>query len=341
MLSLSSSAQVATFAEVNAKSGLRMREKPDAASKIIDTVPYNEEIQILQESDKKDVFENITSNWVLIRYGNKEGWSFNGFLDRIDSSERFHVGYYQNGKAYLELRNSNIINKKIFDYLKTKNDFSDESTVQGTYLVKNIDYSIIESCINIKKGDKFVVKSLNKSETCKVSGFTITMDPAGGHLYYYIILDVSPNFFIEGENIIGGKELQNYSSSDNFTPPAISNSEKEKIDSIITNSKYSVEFSRYVKYVFNKQTYFMVFMSDSDMNEHWQTVIMDQKYNFIKTLGKDTYLAITPRKVYDFNRDGNSEILVYNAGYEGGNYAFFLPKQNNSFKIIPYTYYGM
>ncbi|HOF34985.1 MAG TPA: SH3 domain-containing protein [Spirochaetota bacterium] len=341
LVSLSSSAETSKFAEVNAKNGLRMREKPDLGSKIINTVPYNEEVQILRESDKTDTFENITDKWVLVRYKNKEGWSFHGFLDRIDSTERFHVGYYQKGKAYLELKESNIENKKLIEYIRIKTEFSNEDSVRYTYPLKNIDYSIVESCINIKKGDKFVLKSVNKSLTAEVSNFIITMDPAGGNIYYYIILDVSPNFFKEDENIIGGKELQKYTASDSYTPPQISNSEKAAIVSIITKNKYSTEFSRYVKYFFNNKTYYMLFMSNSEMNEKSETIIIDENYKSLATIEKDTYTTIKPKAVYDFNRDGNSEILVFHGGYEGGNDAFFIPRKNNKFKIISYTYYGM
>ena len=341
LVSLNSSALTPTFAEVNAQSGLRMREKPDSGSKIITTVPHNEEVHILRESDKTDTFENITDKWVFVRYKNKEGWSFNGFLDRIDLAEKFHVGYYIKGKAYLELKESNIENKKLIEYIKAKTEFSNNNSVRDTYPLKNIDYSIMESCINITKGDKFVLKSMNKSITAEVSSFIITMDPAGCNIYYYIILDVSPSFFKEDENIIGGKQLQKYSASGSYSPPKISNSEKATIESIITKNKYSTEFSRYVKYYFNNKPYYMLFMSNSEMNEKSETIIIDENYKSLATIEKDTYTTIQPKAVYDFNRDGNSEILVFHGGYEGGNDAFFIPRKSNKFKIISYTYYGM
>jgi len=51
LISLSSSAQVATFAEVNAKNGLRMREKPDAASDIITALSYKNTITVKKSSN--------------------------------------------------------------------------------------------------------------------------------------------------------------------------------------------------------------------------------------------------------------------------------------------------
>jgi uncharacterized protein YgiM (DUF1202 family) len=60
---------------VAAKTGLSIREKQDAASKVLDKIPYGTKITLLEtnEERKSIVTEGITGYWQKVKYNNKTG----------------------------------------------------------------------------------------------------------------------------------------------------------------------------------------------------------------------------------------------------------------------------
>lgn len=67
---------------VAAKSGLSIREKQDAASKVLDKIPYGTKVTLL-ESDgemKSIVAEGITGYWQKVKYNNKTGYILDSYL---------------------------------------------------------------------------------------------------------------------------------------------------------------------------------------------------------------------------------------------------------------------
>ena len=73
-----------------ASSGLNMREKPDAKSAKRVAIPYGAEVSVLPNIGVKIPFEveefkgfTVKGYWLLVKYGNTEGFVFDGFLGRI------------------------------------------------------------------------------------------------------------------------------------------------------------------------------------------------------------------------------------------------------------------
>ncbi len=66
---------------VVAKSGLTLREKPDAKSKSLGIIPKNQEIGVIEFLDKFVEIGGISGDWCKVRYGKKEGYLFSGFIN--------------------------------------------------------------------------------------------------------------------------------------------------------------------------------------------------------------------------------------------------------------------
>ncbi|MCL1865312.1 MAG: SH3 domain-containing protein [Spirochaetes bacterium] len=65
---------------VAAKSGLNLRSTPDKSSKIITLIPFGTKVTI-EKSDGKEIFlDGRYGKWVNVKYDNKTGWVFSGFL---------------------------------------------------------------------------------------------------------------------------------------------------------------------------------------------------------------------------------------------------------------------
>jgi hypothetical protein len=67
---------------VAAKTGLSMREKPDAAAKVLEKIPYGTKITIIQveEELKSIVTEGIVGYWQKVKYNNKTGYILDSYL---------------------------------------------------------------------------------------------------------------------------------------------------------------------------------------------------------------------------------------------------------------------
>ncbi len=72
------------------KAGLVLREKPDATSKKISTIPYGQKVTTLEtpgEPFQVEPFSGfiITGNWVKVNVGGKVGFVFDGFLSSLEA----------------------------------------------------------------------------------------------------------------------------------------------------------------------------------------------------------------------------------------------------------------
>lgn len=67
---------------VAAKSGLSIREKPDATSKVLDKIPYGTKITTIDEDAawKEIITENLTGYWKKVKYNNKTGYIVDSYL---------------------------------------------------------------------------------------------------------------------------------------------------------------------------------------------------------------------------------------------------------------------
>lgn len=79
--SCSLAAQTGTF-YVAAKSGLSIREKPDAAAKVLDKIPYGTKVTLLEDSNEwvSIKTEGLMGYWRKVKYNNKTGYIVSSYL---------------------------------------------------------------------------------------------------------------------------------------------------------------------------------------------------------------------------------------------------------------------
>jgi len=82
LISVGLAAQQSGTMYVAAKSGLSIREKPDAAAKVLDKIPYGTKITLLRgdEELKSMITEGILGYWQKVKYNNKTGYILDSYL---------------------------------------------------------------------------------------------------------------------------------------------------------------------------------------------------------------------------------------------------------------------
>lgn len=65
---------------VTSKTGLILRSSSTTDSEKITTIPYKAKVQIINNDGPKDNIYGISSRWYKVKYKNKTGWVFGGFL---------------------------------------------------------------------------------------------------------------------------------------------------------------------------------------------------------------------------------------------------------------------
>lgn len=67
---------------VAAKTGLSIREKPEAASKVLEKIPYGTKIALLEMTEEKQSIttEGILGYWQRVKYNNKTGYIVDSYL---------------------------------------------------------------------------------------------------------------------------------------------------------------------------------------------------------------------------------------------------------------------
>jgi hypothetical protein len=75
-------------AYVTTQKGLLLRERPSVDAKKIIIIPYQSEVYVLEVSDIMEHIDDITSNWVKIRFNNQIGYVYGCFLKVLDKTEK-------------------------------------------------------------------------------------------------------------------------------------------------------------------------------------------------------------------------------------------------------------
>jgi hypothetical protein len=66
---------------VIAKTGLKLREKPGVANTSLASISYDEELDFLEEAGNNDNIEGRAGSWWKVKYKDKIGYVFNGFVN--------------------------------------------------------------------------------------------------------------------------------------------------------------------------------------------------------------------------------------------------------------------
>jgi len=65
---------------IAAKSGLNLRSGPDKSSKVVTLIPFGSKVTIEKSEGDEILLDERYGKWVNVKYGNKTGWLFSGFL---------------------------------------------------------------------------------------------------------------------------------------------------------------------------------------------------------------------------------------------------------------------
>ena len=72
-----------TYKYVIAKSGLKLREATDTKSKVLTTIPFNTQVEVIGEQEGEEVTKGKPTTWFQITYEGIEGFAYGGFLSDL------------------------------------------------------------------------------------------------------------------------------------------------------------------------------------------------------------------------------------------------------------------
>ena len=126
------------------KTGLNLRSGPDKSAKVITIILFGEKVS-LEKSDGKEIFlDGRYGKWVNVKYGDKTGWVFSGFLCEFkpDTIIKVAADYYRNeyrndknsseNKELTHFKDSEVYIRSIMDnyiILSIPNDWSCKDVV--------------------------------------------------------------------------------------------------------------------------------------------------------------------------------------------------------------------
>ncbi|MEJ2663643.1 MAG: SH3 domain-containing protein [Spirochaetia bacterium] len=74
-----------------------MRKEPNLKSEIIDVIPYDSRIKVMEESDSEVIISGVKGKWCKVEWRGKIGWAFGGylksFLDFDKEFERYRYSW--------------------------------------------------------------------------------------------------------------------------------------------------------------------------------------------------------------------------------------------------------
>lgn len=59
---------------------LRLRAEPSQKGSTLEVLKFGAEVEVLSVSAENETINGITAPWKQVRYGDKEGWVFGGYL---------------------------------------------------------------------------------------------------------------------------------------------------------------------------------------------------------------------------------------------------------------------
>ena len=138
-----------------ALSGINLREDKTLNSKILLNIPYGEKVLVLNETLDYFEVDNISGNWVKIRYKDVEGYVFGGYLSVLPAPNRkyFSAGEIYSLKEYNSVYLNNkgkLISKNENNYLfKTYFTIENVSVVEGFLLFRLIEIYPLVGLVNL------------------------------------------------------------------------------------------------------------------------------------------------------------------------------------------------
>lgn len=141
---------------VTTEKGLWLREEPNVNGKQIILIPFKEMVNIYEITDKDDTVSGVTDRWGRVKYNDKMGWAFRGFLNNVDpnnqedtkESEMDADGKFLIGTWVLEKEFENEENKS---YQEIFNNGKEHKWLSGLKLGAEKTFSENRECLEIIK----------------------------------------------------------------------------------------------------------------------------------------------------------------------------------------------
>jgi uncharacterized protein YraI len=177
---------------VAAKSGLNLRSEPGKSSKVISTIPFGSKVTIEKSKGDEIFLDGRYGKWVNVKYDNKTGWVFSGFLCDFEPDEaiRFVADYYRNkfrekyGKNTEWCENQGIV------------EFSDGCVYIYNIIDNYIHLKIPVSCFDTRIQRHDVVWKYDVKQK-KFFEFYYFTSVADSH-FFYLDNDKYPDMVIQG-----------------------------------------------------------------------------------------------------------------------------------------------
>ncbi|KAB2933992.1 MAG: SH3 domain-containing protein [Leptonema illini] len=176
---------------VDAGAGLRMRSSADTGAAVILTIPNGSQVAVLEIAEPQIEISGKTGRWTRVKYQDKEGWVFGGFLSQAKRGRDLA------GSTYVETETAESCTPGTFAAttlifetgfrVKGVKDVGDahgnfRSEVSGTYDVNDSEESVVVAWVQkeTQEGDVGYpigpkkTSQMNESETfsfCECDGF--------------------------------------------------------------------------------------------------------------------------------------------------------------------------
>ena len=110
-------------------SGLNLRDKPNINSNVITLVPYGKTVEIIDFTDNKLDVDNIKGHWVKVKYKNKIGYIFDGYLSWLPAPEKKLIERKWRGLSLKEYKKMYLKNCGIYQTTKPEDDYNHKATL--------------------------------------------------------------------------------------------------------------------------------------------------------------------------------------------------------------------
>lgn len=135
-------------AMITSENGLHFREKPDAKSSIICTIPEKGIVEVLYDEGPVATINGTEGRWRHVQFGEEKGWVFGPYLSKdVPPGMKAEVSYFAIGNStafiYLHLKE----NKDFYIYMENLLSAKKEKLLfPGTWSKKNGAYHLKFRC---------------------------------------------------------------------------------------------------------------------------------------------------------------------------------------------------
>ena len=187
---------------VAAFSGLKLRVGPGLDQPVLSVIPYGEQVEIIQNTEESISVEWLEGTWIKVRYGNEEGYVFDGFVTD------FPIPYYDFELSQNDLQLAYPLlaySEYHFDQIDVADTLSKNKYVkitqhmeEGKTLTREESSAFFKSTLTIENGkisDAYnLVKSmlLTKAEREKYVNNSIFLSDNEGEIYRIKVNLISP-----------------------------------------------------------------------------------------------------------------------------------------------------